>query len=93
MNTHVCDLINQHSTGLFVSYSTHGKTQLYKIMYFFKLKESISTILNIPHKGHLAYWFDKVCVFLGFVSVNTEDSSFPMEISMEISKAPKVPML
>jgi len=32
-------------------------------------------------------------VFLGFVSVNTEGSSFPKEISKEISKAPKVPML
>jgi hypothetical protein len=30
INIHACVLINQYSTGLFVSYSSHGKTQLYK---------------------------------------------------------------
>jgi hypothetical protein len=30
INTHACVFINQYSTGLFVSYSTHGKTQLYE---------------------------------------------------------------
>jgi hypothetical protein len=33
INTHACVLINQYSTGLFVSYVTHGKTQLYKNAY------------------------------------------------------------
>ena len=30
IDTHACLEINQYSTGLFVSYSTHRKTQLYK---------------------------------------------------------------
>jgi len=30
INTHILSLIDQYLTGLFVSYITHGKTQLYK---------------------------------------------------------------
>jgi hypothetical protein len=33
INTHASVLINQYSTGLFVSYSTHRKTQLHETCY------------------------------------------------------------
>jgi hypothetical protein len=33
INTFASPKINQYSTGLFVSYSTHGKTQLYESIF------------------------------------------------------------
>ncbi len=37
INTCACALINQYSSGLFVGYVTHGKTQLYENCFFFQI--------------------------------------------------------
>jgi hypothetical protein len=48
MNTRGLILTKQYSTGLFVSHSTHGKTQLHKNIIVFNKPNTFVTELSLP---------------------------------------------
>ncbi len=61
-----CVLINQYSTGLFVSYSTHGKTQLYKIVF-----DMLNFGQPLVDRTQLSTLEDAVCMTCTYHAVTT----------------------